>query len=246
MMMHGTLYPPEQEQYFTSPHATNYLVSILFRFRGDRSLAGPTINALDPLHHFMHGLYMLERRFGQDVRLERIILRGGETPNAVPVEAVTKVWIRSKSSPLLEHAVAAVKKCATSSAEALGAECEVEPEGTVRSVVCNPTLEELAEKNAASLGLHWTSPAPLSAFSTDFGNVSAILPSFYLKAPLGVGRFHTCEAMTNTRSRRALKAMIDAIKLLSLIAIDLLASPQLMRKANKQLESYRKTNGRRR
>jgi len=238
MMMHGTLYRSAEDHHFTAPHSTSHLKSLIVSFKGSRRPDAP-INALDPLQMFLQGLYALERRFGQDVRLERIILRGGETPNAIPVEAVVKIWVRSKIASLHKRAVDAVKQCAAGSALAIGAESEIEEEGTIKSVLCNPVLETLVGKNAERLRLNWQSDAPLSPFSTDFGNVSQIVPSLYLKVPLGIGRFHNAEAIDSSKSERAQEAMINAVKLLSLTAIDLLATPSLLRNAKDELERYR-------
>ena len=242
MMMHGTLFRAGGEDCFTAPHATYHLVSYIFHFKGSRPPDGPGVSALDPLNQFLQGLNVLDQRFGPDVAIRRIILRGGETPAAIPVEAVAQVWIQSKSLPLVKKASGAVINCAAGSAQALGAEFEVEEEGRVKSVVCNPTLEKLIGLNAAKLGLNWKDDASLSPFSTDFGNVSALVPSIYLKVPLGVGRFHTSAAITSSKSEQAHKGMINATKLLSITAIDLFASPALLSQAKSELRRYRKTN----
>lgn len=241
MMMHGTLYRAGAEHCFTAPHATYHLVSYIFHFKGFRPPDGPGVSALDPLSQFLQGLYVLEHRFGPDVAIRRIILRGGETPAAIPVETVAQVWIQSKSESLIKKAADAVKSCSEGCAQALGAEVEVEEEGRVKSVVCNPTLEKLVGLNAVKLGLKWKDDAPLSPFSTDFGNVTAVVPSLYLKVPLGVGRFHTSEAITSSKSEQAHEGMINATKLLSIAAIDLFASPALLSEAKNELRRYQKT-----
>ena len=124
---------------------------------------------------------------------------------------------------------------------AVGAESEIEEEGTINSVLCNPVLESLVGANANKLGLRWQDDAPLSPFSTDFGNVSQIVPSLYLKAPLGVGRFHNAEAIDSSKSEQAHESMINAVKLLSLTAIDLLTTPSLLRNAKDELQRYRQS-----
>lgn len=239
MMMHGTLYRSAENNYFTAPHSTSHLKSLIVSFKGSR-LANEVVNALDSLHLFLQGLYALDRRLSPDVRIERIILRGGETPNAIPVEAVAKVWVRCKIESLLKSAVSAVKQCVAGTALAMGAECEIEEEGTIKSVRCNSVLERLAGKNAERLGLKWKDDAPLSPFSTDFGNLSEEVPSLYLKVPLGLGRFHNAEAIVISKSEEAHEAMINAVKLLSLTSIDLLTTPNLLRTAKEKL-NYGKT-----
>jgi amidohydrolase len=241
MMMHGTLYRSAENNYFTAPHSTSHLKSLIVSFKGSR-LAAATINALDSLHLFLQGLYALDRRFSPEVRIERIILRGGETPNAIPVEAIAKVWVRCKIESLLNSAVSAVRQCAAGSASAMGAECEIDDEGTIKSVRCNSVLERLAGDNAKRLGLKWKNDAPLSPFSTDFGNLSQEIPSLYLKVPLGPGRFHNAEAIVSSKSEGAHESMINAVKLLSLTAIDVLVTPDLLLTARNELNYGRATD----
>lgn len=236
MMMHGTLYRSRQQQdhYFTAPHSTSYLLSLIIHFKGNRYPDAPNVSALDPLIQFFQALYIVEGRLGQEVTIRRIVLRGGETPAAIPVETVAQVWIQSKSESLVKTAADVVKGCAAEAALAVGAQAEIEEEGRVKSVVCSPTLERLAGRNAARLGLAWKDDAPLTSFSTDFGNVSQIVPSLYLKVPIGVGRFHTSESMEKSKSDQAHAAMINAVKLLSLTAIDLFAAPQFLNEARRE------------
>jgi amidohydrolase len=243
MMMHGTLYRGQQDHYFTSPHSTSYLRSLMIHFKGNRSPLGRTVNAVDPLTQFLQGLYIVESHFGPQVTIRRIVLRGGETPAAVPVETVAHVWIQSKMESLVREAEEAVNRCAVEAALAIGAQAEIEEEGRVKSVVCNPILERIAGKNASRLRLKWKDDAPLSPFSTDFGNVSHLVPGFYLKVPIGTGRFHTIESMPASKSDRAHAAMIDAVKLLSLTAIDLFAAPPLLNKSKREHKKIVKARG---
>jgi metal-dependent amidase/aminoacylase/carboxypeptidase family protein len=123
----------------------------------------------------------------------------------------------------------------------MGAECEIDEEGTIKSVRCNSVLERLAGDNAKRLGLNWKNDAPLSPFSTDFGNLSQEIPSLYLKVPLGLGRFHNAEAIVSSKSEGAHEAMINAVKLLSLTAIDVLVTPDLLLTARNELNYGRVT-----
>ncbi len=167
------------------------------------------------------------RQFTPDgVRIHGIISDGGQAVNVIPERAICKLGVRSADMAELDRVCARVVECAKAGAMASGTHLKVRETGLLEPVRYNRALGDLVADNLRALGEpvgSWRAMA-----STDFGNVSQVVPSLLFSVatwPADVA-FHTREAATCSAKEQALRAMLTAAQAMARTAVDLLLDPQ--------------------
>jgi amidohydrolase len=190
------------------------------------------INALEGVIQTFIGVNGLRQHLGADARIHGIITQGGTAPGIVPGRAVCRFRIRAADREKLGELVKKTERCAQAGALACGAELRVR-EYTHRYLPTrpNPALAAAMEANLAALGRTLT-PADraIGTVSTDFGNVSQLLPAVAATvaiADAGV-TFHSPEFAAAAASERARVMLLDSAKALAMTALDLLYLPALL------------------
>lgn len=202
-----------------------------FTFKGEQ--AHPAIrpelgsNALDAAVEFylsMKMLRMLVKR-EEDVILSAVITDGGKAPNIIPGTAKVATNVRTVSSDYLEEVVGEVRRRAGAAASVANCTVDVESLAPVMMPAARyPELDSLLHRHLAayveaeSPDETWAKP-PIA--STDYGNVSQIIPSTHLSmkiAPDGI-RPHMTEfkkyadpSLAEEPLLVAVSAACDAIK----------------------------------
>merc|ERR1712012_216540 len=130
--------------------------------------------------------------------------------------------------------------CFGAAAAATG--CTVELEWDSRpyeNVINNATLCQLYEANAHKLNIEFSDmdKQSIPTGSTDFGNVSHVVPGIHPMFYIGVDAMnHTREFTAASGADKAQRYTLDQGKALALTAIDVLCNPELVPKLKEELE----------
>ena len=201
------------------------------------------INALNAVIHLFNGIDALRQHLRHDTRIHGVITEGGTAPNVVPEFAAAHFMIRSPDRVYLSEVIERVVKVAEGAAQMTGARLEIPtPDPMVEDVRPNIALAEATRANAEAIGMRLDSPTERrrgSGASTDFGNVSHVMPAFAMRFAVsqepvpGHSRLMTEAA----RSDLAHDNAIATAKSLGITACDLLADPDLIAAARAEFDA---------
>lgn len=195
------------------------------------------INALNAVIHLFTGIDALRQHLREDVRIHGIISDGGKAPNVVPDFAAANFMLRCRDREYLSDVVVdKVRQVAEGAALITGARLEVSPfYPFYENVLPNSVLAEAIRDNASRVNLRideLVSGRRGSGASTDFGNVSQVIPAFEMRYAVSEDPVasHSTEMCKVAASELAFSQAILVAKVLALTAGDLLTNPGLLEK----------------
>ncbi len=196
------------------------------------------INALNSLIHLFTGIDALRQHLREDTRIHGIITDGGLAPNVVPEFAAANFMLRCRDRNYLSDVIVGkVLKIAEGAALISGATLEVEPYYPFyENVLPNGVLAENFRANAEAVGMRIDAPTGGrrgSGASTDFGNVSQVLPSLELRYAVSETPVpsHSRQMTETAITETALSSALNVAKVLSLTASDFLRDPARLKEA---------------
>ncbi len=196
------------------------------------------INALNSLIHLFTGIDALRQHLREDTRIHGIITDGGLAPNVVPEFAAANFMLRCRDRNYLSDVIVGkVLKIAEGAALITGATLEVEPYYPFyENVLPNAVLAENFRANAEAVGMRIDAPTGGrrgSGASTDFGNVSQVLPSLELRYAVSETPVpsHSRQMTETAITETALSSALNVAKVLSLTAGDFLRDPARLKEA---------------
>ena len=196
------------------------------------------INALNSLIHLFTGIDALRQHLRADTRIHGIITDGGLAPNVVPEFAAANFMLRCRDRNYLSDVIVGkVLKIAEGAALISGATLEVEPYYPFyENVLPNGVLAENFRANAEAVGMRIDAPTGGrrgSGASTDFGNVSQVLPSLELRYAVSETPVpsHSRQMTETAITETALSSALNVAKVLSLTAGDFLRDPARLKEA---------------
>ncbi|MFQ6027032.1 MAG: M20 family metallopeptidase [Dehalococcoidia bacterium] len=198
------------------------------------------INALNSVVHLFTGIDALRQHLREDVRIHGVITDGGKAANVVPDFAAANFMLRSRDREYLHEVVEKVQQVAEGAAQLTGARLEILPAHPLyENVQPNAAMARLAQRNAEAVGMHVDEPLPGSrggGASTDFGNVSQVKPSFYLRFAVSETPIpgHSLAMAEAAKSELGHDNAIATAKVLALTACDLLTDPALLAAAQEE------------
>lgn len=199
------------------------------------------INALNAVIHLFTGIDALRQHLRDDVRIHGVITDGGMAPNVVPEFAAANFMLRSRDGRYLsDEVVGKVRQVAEGAAAMTGATLEVEEfYPFYENVQPNVTLAQAVAANAQALGFRLDEPMPGrpgSGASTDFGNVSQVMPAYELRYAVSETPVpsHTRQMCETAATEFALSNALTVAKALSLTAADLLRDATLVEAARSE------------
>src|SRR5947207_5553667 len=214
-----------------------------FHGRASHAAGAPEegINALDAVVLMYNAISMLRQQVRSDVRIHGIILSGGAAANIIPDYAALRYRTRADDSEYLAEVVSRVVACAEGAARATGCRLEwKEYMPGYENTMPNKVLLELMTANLRSIGVQVSNERRRSGRgSTDFGNVSRRVPG--IEARVAITDVletpgHSIEFREAAGSDLGRQAMLIAAKGLAMTAIDLLATPDHLRRAREVFE----------
>ena len=212
----------------------------MYHGRAAHAAAAPEagINALNAVIHLFTGIDALRQHLRDDVRIHGVITDGGLAPNVVPEFAAANFMLRSRDGQYLSDVVVGkVLQVAEGAASMTAARLEVEEfYPFYENVQPNVTLAQALAANARELGIRLDDPIPGragSGASTDFGNVSQVMPAFELRYAVSEEPVasHTRDMCATAITDLALSNALQVAKALSLTAADLLCDATLVEAA---------------
>lgn len=193
------------------------------------------VNALNAVIHLFTGIDALRQHLREDVRIHGIISDGGKAPNVVPDFAAANFMLRCRDREYLSEVVVdKVRRIAEGAALITGASLEVSPfYPFYENVLPNGVLASAIRDNAGKVNLRideLVSGRRGSGASTDFGNVSQVIPAFEMRYAVSEEPVasHSTEMCTVAASEAAFAQAITVAKVLALTAVDLLTNRVLL------------------
>ncbi|KAL7388940.1 hypothetical protein ABVT39_023744 [Epinephelus coioides] len=216
-------------------------VTIKYRGKASHASAYPWegINALDAAVLCYNNLSVLRQQMKPDWRVHGIIKHGGEKPNIIPAYTELEYYLRTPSRAELSVLKAKAEMCFRSAAVATGCEVEVEfARNTYDNILRNATLEDLYERNGKALGMDFTTDEDVlknESGSTDFGNVSYVVPGIHPYFYIGSNALnHTEEYTVAAGDDRAQFYTLRTAKALAMTALDVLLRPELLQRVKQE------------
>ncbi len=215
----------------------------MFHGRAAHAAAAPEagINALNAVIHLFTGIDALRQHLRDDVRIHGVITDGGMAPNVVPEFAAANFMLRSRDGRYLsDEVVGKVLQVAEGAAAMTGARLEVEEfYPFYENVLPNLALAQTVGANLQALGVRLDDPIPGrpgSGASTDFGNVSQVMPAYELRYAVSETPVasHTRDMCETAVTDFALSSALQVAKALSLSAADLLNDATLVETAKSE------------
>ena len=218
------------------------LVGLQFEFRGKAAHGAGNpwdgLNALDGVVLTYNNINALRQHIKEDVRIHGVITHGGEAPNIVPEYAAARFFIRSKETDYLEEIEKKVRNCANGAALATGTKVKITRFcNFYQSMKTNKNLANVLRSNLEQLHIR-IDGKKLGMGSTDFGNISQVVPSCELAVNIGKKVTpHTIEFAKAARSPNGYETMISAAKVLAMTTVDLLLEPDLIKNIKEEFIS---------
>ena len=221
----------------------------IFHGKAAHAAAAPEagINALNAVIHLFTGIDALRQHVREDVRIHGIITDGGKAPNVVPEYAAANFMLRCRDRNYLSDVVVGkVRSAAEGAAAMAGARLEIEEfYPFYENVRPNSVVANTLRANALAIGIPLDEPFPGrqgSAASTDFGNVSQVMPSFELRYAVSDHPVasHSREMSETATTELAFSNAIAVAKSLSLTACDFLENSELLAAARAEFEERSK------
>jgi len=214
-------------------------VKIEFHGRPAHAAAWPEkgINALDAVIQTFNGINALREHIKDGARIHGIITHGGTKPNIVPEYAAAEFYVRAPETAYRDELLGKLRRCAEGAALATGASLDFSLVGhAYKAMNPNRALGKAFEANLESLGWSFAPPAADMMGSTDMGDVTQAVPGIhpYIAIAESDVAAHTHEFAEAAASERGQKAMIDAAKAMAMTAVDVLTSPELTERIQRE------------
>jgi amidohydrolase len=202
------------------------------------------INALEAMILAFNSIDSLRQHIKSKARIHGIITDGGQVPNVVPSHSAGVFLVRAEDEAYLEDLKKRVLNCFIGAATATGARLEYKWEDICYAPMLNNlTIGQLFARNMRGIGHKMKMvDADKSFGSTDFGNVSQLLPGIHASVKITSRPSivtHSPQFAEAAVSEKGLKSMLDAAKALAMTAADLLAEPAVLAKAKNEFLKHK-------
>lgn len=208
---------------------------IVIRFHGQAAHAAADpyngINALNALIEVFNGINALRQHVKSDARIHGVITDGGVAANVVPEFAAGSFMVRAGNLTYMEELVGKVHAIAEGAALITGARLEwVQPSPANADMVTNHALARVIDKHLRSLGMKLpVAVAEDGMGSTDWGNVSYVVPSVETSYPIldRVCTWHSSEVVEAADSVLGYQNTLLVAKAMALAGLDILRDRQI-------------------
>ncbi|XP_030645339.1 peptidase M20 domain-containing protein 2-like [Chanos chanos] len=194
------------------------------------------LNALDAAVLAYSSLSVLRQQLKPDWRLHGIIKHGGTKPNIIPAYTELEYYLRTPLRRDLPELQSKAEACFRSAAMATGCEVDITyPNHAYSNILQNLTLENLYKKNGKALGMEFKSICGSFSGSTDFGNVSFVVPGIHPFFYIGTTALnHTEEYAAAAGSEKAQPYTLQTAKALAMTALDVIFHPELLHQVKQE------------
>lgn len=232
---------PMQDDAPYLPHVAEHDVTIKYHGKASHASAYPWegVNALDAAVLCYNNLSVLRQQMKPDWRVHGIIKHGGVKPNIIPAYTELEYYLRTPSRAELPVLKKKAEMCFRAAAAATGCRVEVEyARNAFDNILRNTTLEDLYVKNGKALGMEFTTDEEVlnnASGSTDFGNVSFVVPGIHTYFYIGSKALsHTEEYTVASGDEKAQFFTLRTAKALVMTALDVLLQPELLQRVKQE------------
>lgn len=190
-------------------------------------------NALNAVIKLFTGIDAIRQHIKSDARIHGIITHGGDAPNVVPHYAAAKFFIRAADRTYLEELEEKVRRIAEGAAIMTETRVEItRPGPTCYDMRPSYVIGRAYEENMRQAGLEVNArdQSTRGPYSTDFGNVSYVVPSvtgsFAISHEPIPG--HSQQVVDASASPYGHEQLLKVSTAMALIALDLFTDPELL------------------
>lgn len=198
-------------------------------------------SALDALLLTFHGLEFLREHVSEDTRIHYTVLDAGGPANVVPANAKGSFYLRSYNSTYLQSVFERFKKVVQGAALMTETTYEIRNDALMNreSKVPVHSLNDLIMQNAKDVGAVNIKGAREKTGSTDFGDVTYILPGSCLRiafVPEGTSS-HSQAFIDAGKTDTAHDAIIYAAKIVAATVHDLVEEPDNLKTIKEEFKA---------
>lgn len=214
---------------------------ILFEFHGKPAHAAAAphegINALDAVIATFNGISALRQHLKPDVRIHGVITHGGGAPNVIPPYTAARFRVRAADPVYAREVVDKVVRCAQAGALTAGARLEwtqyIKP---YQNMIPSHGVADVIEQSMREIGAPASRRTRDGSGSTDFGNVSHVVPSAQATIRICGEEcgWHSKEVAASTITPEGHAAILRGAKTLALTTIDMLCRPEKLHAAREE------------
>ena len=193
------------------------------------------VNALNAMIQLFVSLDAMRQQLRPDARVHGIITKGGDQANIIPEHTAAEFYLRAPTKEYCRELLRRFEAAAEGAATATGCTTRVTADAIVHDPLkANVVMAELFARNLERIDFPVDPDDGEAGYgSTDCGNVSQAIPTIhpYVRiSPDGVPG-HSREFAEWAKSPLARRGMVAGAKALAMTALDLLAEPEALRKA---------------
>ncbi|KAG9336273.1 hypothetical protein JZ751_002620 [Albula glossodonta] len=232
---------PSQEDAVYLPDMAVHDVNVKYHGKASHAAAYPWegVNALDAAVIAYNNLSALRQQLKPDWRLHGIIKHGGLKPNIIPAYSELEFYLRTPKHRDLSYLRAKAEMCFRSAAMATGCQVDIMfAKHEYHNILRNTTLDQLYEENGRTLGMQFTTDQNVlntPSGSTDFGNVSYVVPGIHPYFYIGSDALnHTEEYTAASGAEEAQFYTLRTAKALAMTAVDVLLRPDLLKEVKEE------------
>jgi len=220
-------------------------VEIAFRGQAAHAAADPHngVNALNAVIATFNGIDALRQHVKTDARFHGIITHGGDAANVVPDYARAVFFVRAATRDYMNELVEKVRRIAEGAAAMTGATLDLAmPEAANFDMITNYPIARALKRHLDAVGLEMPEAKPEPANgSTDWGNVSYVVPSVETSYPIldRVCTWHSQDVVEASDSEMGYANTLLVAKAMALAGIDLLTDPALLTEVKEAFERER-------
>lgn len=181
------------------------------------------INALDAMTLFFSGINAWRQQMPDGSRVHGIIIDGGKVPNSIPDYTEAFFYIRAADEKTRGEMISRFRKIAEGASLMTGAEYEViEQSGSYSSNIYNKVFDDEYFRLASEAGFDPQHPDAKDRASSDFANVSQIMPCINLMYGITGGReypLHSDDFKTSAGSPEAFEKTMTVAGIMAEIGV---------------------------
>lgn len=196
-------------------------------------------NALNAVIKLFTGIDALRQHITPDARIHGIITHGGDAPNVVPRRASASFYVRAGARDYLAVLEEKVRQVARAAAMMTETTVEIERQGpTCYDMRPSYVLGRRYEANMRLAGLEIDArdQTTRGSYSTDFGNVSYLLPA--VTGSFAISRDdipgHSQQVVDASRSDFGFEQLLKVSTAMAWTALDLFREPQVLAEAREE------------
>lgn len=222
---------------------TTHSFSIQYKGKSAHAASQPFkgINALDAANLFFNAIGFLRQQVTSDVRLSGYISEGGVATNMIPDNTKIEFSIRCLEENEMASLINRVKNCIEAASLATGCDVTIEEQKGYAARTFSETLGNICRESFEEMGEKLLPDFPDDFGSTDFGNVSQLMPTtnpYFSLNPTRVS-LHTPEYEQLAISPISHIAIERSAKAMSQTIIECFTNPSLLDKAiNEKKDSF--------